>query len=179
VAAVAFAAAGAGPLGAQGHLTVTSSAFTDGATIPAPYAYRGCATGAVNRSPALSWHGAPAGTKSFAITMFDPDAPTGHGFWHWVMFDIAPGTRALEAGAGAKDAAPGGAVLGHIDFGSSAYGGPCPPPGDRPHHYIVTVRALDVAHLSGGTPATTGPELTAAVAGHVIAQGTLTGRFGR
>ncbi|MBV9103731.1 MAG: YbhB/YbcL family Raf kinase inhibitor-like protein [Candidatus Eremiobacteraeota bacterium] len=161
------------------RLTVTSSAFADGATIPAVYAFRGCASGAENRSPQISWRGAPAGTKSYAITMFDPDAPTGHGFWHWVVFNVPASVHGLDSGAAARTESLHGAIIGHADFGTSSYGGPCPPPGDKPHHYVITVRALDVALVPGGTSSTTGPQLVAAVEGHVVAEGKLIGRFGR
>ena len=117
--------------------------------------------------------------RAIAVTMFDPDAPTGHGFWHWVMFDIPATAHRLAPGMGEMRAAPADAVLGHVDFGISAYGGPCPPPGDTPHHYIVTVRALDVATVHGANAGTTGPELVALLAGHELAQGTIVGRFGR
>lgn len=178
-AALLLAGLAAPAAAAPGRLAVTSGAFTDGAKIPPVYAFHGCAPSAANRSPALAWRGAPPGTKSYALTMFDPDAPTGHGFWHWVMFDIPPSVHRLAPGMGEMRAAPAGAILGHIDFGISAYGGPCPPPGDKPHHYIVIVRALDVATLHGANAATTGPELVALMTGHVLAQGTIVGRFAR
>jgi Raf kinase inhibitor-like YbhB/YbcL family protein len=173
--------AGAGAASQVDRLTVTSSAFADGATIPNIYAHAGCVPGAEDRSPPLAWHGAPAGTKSFAVTVFDPDAPTGHGFWHWVMFDIPADTRDLAAGAGAEEAsnAPHGARLGQTGFGASEYGGPCPPPGAKPHHYAFTVRALNIATVPKAGAQTTGPELVSAIEGHVLAEGTLTGRFGR
>ena len=184
-AAAAALAVALGPAGGSaariGGLVVSSDGVAPGARIPAVYAYRGCVPGATNRSPRLAWRGAPTGTKSFAVTMFDPDAPTGHGFWHWVMFDIPASAHGLAAGAGNRGSATTvvGAVLGHIDFGFSGYGGPCPPSGDRPHHYVITVRALDVASVPGATAATTGPELIAAMEGHILARGTLVGRFGR
>jgi Raf kinase inhibitor-like YbhB/YbcL family protein len=180
-AAVALLAGaiGTSATAAAERLTVSSTAFSDGGTIPGAYANRGCAASAENRSPQLSWRGAPAGTKSFAVTMFDPDAPTGHGFWHWVLFNIPAGVHAIDAGASTDSGPLHGAVVGHADFGSSAYGGPCPPPGDKPHHYVITVRALDIASVPGATSVTSGPQLVAAVEGHVLAQGKLVGRFGR
>ena len=181
-AALGFACiAGAGAASQGDRLTVTSSAFADGATIPNVYAHDGCVSGAEDRSPPLAWHGAPAATKSFVVTVFDPDAPTGHGFWHWVMFDIPAGTHELAAGAGAERAssAPHGAQLGQTGFGVSQYAGPCPPPGSKPHHYVFTVRALDIATVPKAATQTTGPELVAAIDGHVLAEGSLTGRFGR
>jgi Raf kinase inhibitor-like YbhB/YbcL family protein len=161
------------------RLLVTSSSFADGATIPAAYAHAGCAAGAKNRSPQLSWHSGPSGTQSYAVTMFDPDAPTGHGFWHWIMFDIPATSHGLGAGAASSSALQHGAVLGQSDFGASEYDGPCPPPGDKPHHYVITVRALDIALLPAASKATRGPEFLAAVNGHVLAEGKLVGRFGR
>ena len=165
----------------SGRLTVTSDAFAEGATIPDVYAHRGCASGAQDRSPALAWRGVPAATKSFVVTLFDPDAPTGHGFWHWVMFDIPGDAHGLPAGAGVEHAssAPHGAVGGHNDFGAAGYAGPCPPQGAKPHRYEFEVRALDVATVPGASSETTGPELVSALAGHVLAEGTLAGRFGR
>lgn len=102
-----------------------------------------------NVSPELTWKDAPEGTKSFAITMYDPDAPTGSGWWHWLVFDIPANVRGLKAGAG--DAAgklmPKGAVQSLTDYGAAGYGGPCPPVGHGPHQYIITIYALQVDQL--------------------------------
>jgi Raf kinase inhibitor-like YbhB/YbcL family protein len=100
-----------------------------------------------NISPALQWYNPPAGTKSFAVTAYDPDAPTGSGWWHWVMYNIPAGTTGLPAGAGNGKNAPRGSAQGQTDFGTKSYGGPCPPAGDRPHHYQFTVFALKVDRL--------------------------------
>jgi Raf kinase inhibitor-like YbhB/YbcL family protein len=102
-----------------------------------------------NESPQLSWENAPEGTQSFAITMYDPDAPTGSGFWHWVVFDVPAATRSLAAGAGAveKDLMPPGTIQSLTDFGARGYGGPCPPPGHGQHRYIITLHALKTAKL--------------------------------
>ena len=99
-----------------------------------------------NISPALAWSDAPAGTKSFAVTIYDPDAPTGSGWWHWVVYNIPATTTSLPAGAGdpTKHLLPAGAAHGMTDFGTTAYGGPCPPKGDKPHRYQITVFALKV-----------------------------------
>lgn len=96
-----------------------------------------------NVSPALSWENPPAGTKAFAITMYDKDAPTGSGFWHWVVFNIPADVHELKSGAGdpAKGLIPTGAIQSLTDFGKAGYGGPCPPPG-TPHEYLITVFAL-------------------------------------
>jgi len=107
----------------------------------------GCAGG--NISPSLSWKHAPPGTKSFAVTVYDRDAPTGSGWWHWVMFNIPATVASLPAGAGnpVSGQAPKGAVQSKTDFGQPGYGGPCPPKGDKAHRYIFTVYALKVAKI--------------------------------
>jgi Raf kinase inhibitor-like YbhB/YbcL family protein len=135
----------------------------------------GCTGG--NVSPALAWKDAPEGTKSFVLTLYDPDAPTGSGWWHWVVYDIPAATTGLPQGAGSGAGLPEGAVQGHTDFGSTGYGGPCPPPG-APHRYIFTLTALKV-------PALDVPEnATAALIGfmthaNAIASAKLTLMYGR
>jgi Raf kinase inhibitor-like YbhB/YbcL family protein len=103
----------------------------------------GCTGG--NTSPQLAWSGAPAGTKSFALTMYDPDAPTGSGWWHWIVVNMPATTTKLDAGASGKNM-PAGAQELRTDFGKPGYGGPCPPPG-APHRYIFTIYALNVEKL--------------------------------
>ena len=107
----------------------------------------GCTGG--NVSPSLSWRNAPAGTQSFALMMHDPDAPTGSGWWHWVVWNIPANLSALPGGAGdpAKGLLPAGVMQGNTDFGTPGYGGPCPPPGSGPHHYHFRLYALKVAKL--------------------------------
>ena len=106
----------------------------------------GCEGG--NVSPQLSWRGAPVGTRSFAVTVYDPDAPTGSGWWHWTVVNLPPGTTSLPAGAGsAGGTLPAGAVQGRTDYGRSGFGGACPPVGDKPHRYQFTVWALKVEQL--------------------------------
>jgi Raf kinase inhibitor-like YbhB/YbcL family protein len=102
-----------------------------------------------NTSPQLSWSNAPTGTKSFAVTMYDPDAPTGSGWWHWVVFDIPATVTELKSGAGdvSKKLAPAGSIQSKTDFGTTGYGGPCPPEGHGFHTYIVTVYALKTEKL--------------------------------
>jgi Raf kinase inhibitor-like YbhB/YbcL family protein len=128
--------------------TLTSPDITNGQRIDAAQVYNrfGCAGG--NVSPALSWSNPPAGTKSFALLAHDPDAPTGNGWWHWVVYDIPPDVTSLPAGAGdpAKGLMPPGAEQGKSDFGTPGYGGPCPPPG-KPHHYYFRLYALKVPKL--------------------------------
>lgn len=103
-----------------------------------------------NTSPALQWKNPPAGTQSFAVTVYDPDAPTGSGWWHWVVYDIPATATGLEEGAGSADGRklPQGSVQGRTDFGGPGYGGACPPAGDKPHRYIFTVHALKTPHLN-------------------------------
>jgi len=137
VAAPAFAA----------DLTLTAKDLTDGATVPPQYVcdrYHGG-----NHSPALSWSGEPAGTQSFAVTMFDPDAPTGSGFWHWTVFNIPQTVHQLAAGSGDAGATtlPAGAGEGRNDAGVAHYFGACPPPGDPPHRYQITVFAVKIAKM--------------------------------
>lgn len=97
-----------------------------------------------NISPQLSWSNAPSGTKSFAVTIFDTDAPTGSGWWHWLIFDIPANVKELKSGAGnvSLKIAPAGAIQSITDFKIFGYGGPCPPEGSKPHKYIVTIYAL-------------------------------------
>lgn len=101
-----------------------------------------------NVSPQLSWKDAPEGTKSFAVTIYDPDAPTGSGFWHWLVFNLPPSTTELPEGAGSEGGTlPDGAAQGRNDAGMNAYMGPCPPEGDPAHRYVITVFAVDVDAL--------------------------------
>ena len=115
----------------------------------------GCQGG--NVSPALQWRGAPAGTKSFAVTVYDPDAPTGSGWWHWVVFNLPATTDRMAKNAGdiEKNLAPAGSVQSRTDFGKPGYGGPCPPAGDKPHRYQFTVYALksETLPLDANAPA--------------------------
>lgn len=107
----------------------------------------GCDGG--NVSPVLAWKNAPKEAKSFAVTVYDPDAPTGSGWWHWVVFNLPADTTALVQGAGDATAGklPKGATQSRTDFGKPGWGGPCPPQGDKPHRYIFTVHALKTEKL--------------------------------
>jgi len=128
--------------------TLNSTDLTDGGRIAEAHVFNEFGCKGANVSPALSWNGAPAGTQSFAILMHDPDAPTGSGWWHWIVYNIPASTTSLPAGAGdpKKKLLPAGAVQGRTDYGSVGYGGPCPPPGP-PHHYHVQLYALKVPKL--------------------------------
>jgi Raf kinase inhibitor-like YbhB/YbcL family protein len=141
----------------------------------------GC--GGQNLSPALAWRGAPAGTRSFAVTMFDPDAPTGSGLWHWIVYDIPATTHALPSGAGSPAAGgapslPAGVVQPATDLGAPGFGGACPPAGDAPHRYVITVHALSTDHVQvpeGATPAI----VRFILHSQTIATASLTARYGR
>lgn len=111
--------------------------------------FNGFGCGGNNVSPQLAWSNAPEGTKSFAITMYDPDAPTGSGWWHWLVFNIPSDVSELVSGAGdvASGLAPKEAIQSITDYGIQGYGGPCPPEGHGLHQYIITVHALSVEQL--------------------------------
>jgi len=132
---------------------VRSKDFTDGGTLPAQQVYRGFGCEGGNRSPQLAWRDPPAGTKSYVVTAYDPDAPTGSGWWHWVVYDLPADVHALDAGA----VVPAPARQGRNDFGTREFGGACPPVGDKPHRYIFTVHALKVEKLD--VPADASPAL--------------------
>jgi Raf kinase inhibitor-like YbhB/YbcL family protein len=119
------------------------------ATISAAQIYSGFGCTGGNLSPQLSWSGTPSGTQSFALTVYDPDAPTGSGWWHWVVIDIPATATALPTGAGdvAGTMLPKGSRQMRTDFGTKGYGGPCPPPGDKPHRYIFILHALKTPKL--------------------------------
>lgn len=154
---------------AEGTLEVRSTLFSDGETIPMVAAHS--MVGGDNTSPQLSWSDGPEGTRSYAVTCWDPDAPTSVGFTHWLVFDIPASVHELAAGA----TPPG--VSGVTDWGENTWGGMAPPAGDDPHHYVFTVYALDTDSLGGGTT-TTYALFRFLIRGHVLASGTLTGRFG-
>jgi Raf kinase inhibitor-like YbhB/YbcL family protein len=164
----------------QAPFVLTSPDVHAGQQMANAQVFKGMNCTGANISPALQWNGAPAATKSFALTVYDPDAPTGSGWWHWVTYNIPAGTTKLAAGAGdpARALMPPGSVQGNTDFGTAGYGGPCPPQGDKPHHYIFTLYALNVPKLD--VPASA----TAAYVGfnvhaHTIAKTTLTAIYGR
>jgi len=135
--------------GQAGDFRLTSTDISADAPIAQTYVYDRSGCGGSNQSPALTWSGAPEGTQSFAVTVFDPDAPTGHGWWHWAVANIPASISELPRGSGGRvdDSLPEPAIQLRNDFGESAYGGPCPPRGDSPHHYRFRVYALDVAQL--------------------------------
>ena len=144
------------------------------------FEFNGFGCSGENKSPALEWRNPPAGTKSFAITVYDPDAPTGSGWWHWSVIDLPAEVNSLPADAGALGNAnlPAGASHVRIDYGTAAWGGVCPPQGDKPHRYIFTIYALKTPKLE--IPA----DATAALAGYMInanaiGKASFVARYGR
>jgi len=132
----------AGPAAAADKFRVWSTSIPKNHVLSNAQVFNGFGCKGDNISPALAWKGAPAATKSIAITVYDPDAPTGSGWWHWIVYNLPPTTTSLDEGAGSgKASLPAGAGQGRNDYGQSAFGGACPPPG-KPHRYIFTVFAL-------------------------------------
>jgi Raf kinase inhibitor-like YbhB/YbcL family protein len=154
---------------------LTSPTLTDGSVVPQVHVYNGYGYRGQNRSPALNWSGAPAGTKSFAITCHDPDAPHPGGWWHWLVFDLPAATTGLPENASMNELPPG-SIQSVTDFGPPGYGGPAPPPGPA-HRYIFTVYALKVAKLGLG-PKGTITNVDAAIRKAAIASANLTVKFG-
>jgi Raf kinase inhibitor-like YbhB/YbcL family protein len=133
---------------AAGKFTLSSPDIKAGAKMADAQVFNGFGCQGGNVSPALSWSGAPKGTQSFALMVHDPDAPTGSGWWHWVVYNIPATATSLASDAGNTQhmLMPAGAVQGRTDFGTTGYGGPCPPPG-KPHHYYFRLYALKVPKL--------------------------------
>ena len=131
-----------------------------------------------NMSPALSWKDAPKGTKSFAITIYDPDAPTGSGWWHWIVYNIPSTATNISNNASAKGFLPKGSLESMTSYGVGGFGGACPPKGDRAHRYIITVFALNVDKLDlGKTPS---PELVGYnLNAHAIEKSSIISYYGR
>lgn len=157
--------------------TLTSDDVRDGEPLDVEFAHT--AVGGANLSPQLTWSDFPAETRGFVVTCFDPDAPTGSGFWHWVLVNVPLSVTQLPRGAGSEatsgDSA-GGAFSVRSDYGQRGYGGAAPPAGDRPHRYVFAVHALDVDGLD------VGPDATPAVVGfnlafHTIARATIRPTF--
>ncbi|SDJ31513.1 phospholipid-binding protein, PBP family [Frankineae bacterium MT45] len=126
---------------------LTSTDISESEPIGAKFLYAGTADGAQNRSPQLSWSGFPEATRSFAVTCFDPDAPTPSGFWHWAVANLPVGVTSLDTGAGSHLPDLGAALSLRTDWGTKEYGGPQPPEGDRAHRYYFVVHAVDVDAL--------------------------------
>jgi len=179
VVALALALSSLGVRAGEASFRLTSPTIKPNSTLSNEQVFNAFGCSGQNVSPALQWSGAPAGTKSFALTVYDPDAPTGSGWWHWVVYNIPATVTELAAHAGNPGGKlPSGAVQGRTDFGSAGYGGPCPPAGDKPHRYIFTVYALKTDKLD--VPG----DATAAFVGFMIhgsriGSASFTARYGR
>lgn len=143
---------------------LTSTTIKPESTLGVDQVFNGFGCTGNNISPELVWKNAPEGTKSFALTVYDPDAPTGSGWWHWVVYNLPATTTTLAAGVGTADGKklPAGSLQGRTDFGAPGFGGACPPVGDKPHRYIFTLHALKTDKLE--VPA----DATAALIGYMI-----------
>ena len=155
-------------------MELTSASVANGASLSPNQVKADC--GGRNISPALSWTGAPAATKSFAVTVFDPDAHGG--WWHWTVFDIPASVGSMPAGAASGAGLPQGAAQGENDFGDAVYGGACPPPGSGTHHYEFTVWALPMADapFAAGSKS---EDVAAWLKTHAIARAELVAVYGR
>ena len=165
------------PAAAQAEMVLHSADIAEGQTVTDAHVFNGFGCEGDNLSPALHWEAVPEGAKSLALTVYDPDAPTGSGWWHWVAFNIPVDVKSLDAGASLK-AMPEGVVESRTDYGAVGYGGPCPPQGDQPHRYIFTLHALDVETLDLGqdTPAA---QVGYFLNVHGLATASITATYGR
>jgi Raf kinase inhibitor-like YbhB/YbcL family protein len=160
------------------QLQVASTDIAEGERLPDPHASGRMGAGGEDRSPQLSWSGAPEGTRSYAVTCYDPDAPTQSGFWHWAVADIPAGVTELPSGAGDPDdpRMPDGSLTLRNDAGLRGYVGAAPPEGHGPHRYIFAVHAVDTDSLGlpeDATPAYLGFNLFS----HTLARGTIVATF--
>lgn len=162
---------------AADFLKVTSADFRGNEPIALTHVFNGFGCTGENHSPQIAWENVPEGTKSFAVTVYDPDAPTGSGWWHWVVVNIPANVTSLPANASAQGL-PEGALQTRNDYGVETYGGPCPPEGDKPHRYIVNVHALKVEKLevNKDTPAA---QVGYNIYANTLEKASLMAKFGR
>jgi len=154
-----------------------SDDLKEGDFLPPAQVFNGFGHSGGNVSPHLAWADPPAGTRSFVVTLYDPDAPTGSGWWHWVVANIPGSCRSLPRGSGSgQGGLPAGAVQARNDYGSSNFGGAGPPPGP-PHRYIFTVNALKVPHIDVG-PGVSGAMVGFMVSMNTLGSASLTTRYG-
>jgi Raf kinase inhibitor-like YbhB/YbcL family protein len=191
---VGLSSCGGGDAQAQALTFTLDSPDLATGTFASKFILNGFGCTGTNVSPALQWRNAPAATKSFSLLMFDPDAPTGSGFWHWGVYNIPPTVSALAQGAGnSPTTLPAGASGGTTDLFDTGttgvngnYGGPCPPVGDKPHRYIFTLYALSVDNLetAAGIPKTGTAglhsfALNSGIGDKLLGKATFTATFGR
>lgn len=158
-------------------LSLSSPSVIEGGIVPNAHIHNGYGYHGENKSPQLSWRDAPSGTKSYAVTVHDPDAPHAGGWWHWLVFDIPASVDGLPEDAGSGRGLPNGTIQSLTDFKTTGYGGPCPPPG-KPHHYVFTVYALKVAKL--GVSASDAPAVVdEAIRRNAIGHASITAKFGK
>jgi Raf kinase inhibitor-like YbhB/YbcL family protein len=176
----AVALAGLSTLACASGFELSSPEIKANGMIPKSFEFNGFGCSGDNKSPALKWSGAPKDTRSFAVTVYDPDAPTGSGWWHWVVINIPADVTELAANAGAANSTtlPKGAVQVRSDYGTAAWGGTCPPQGDKPHRYIFTVYALKTERLD--VPADASAALTGfMIHANALDKASFTARYGR
>lgn len=160
------------------NFTLDGPTLSAGASMPLTNVYTECGGG--NVSPPLWWHDPPAGTKSFAVTMYDPDAPTGSGFWHWMAVNIPPDVTELKEGQASEGGKmPAGTIQARDDAGLSHYVGPCPPKGDAPHHYVITVYAVKVPKLEGIDSTSSGALVGFSLHYATVGKASMTYTYGR
>jgi len=154
--------------------TLNSPDIKEGQTLSLEQVYNGFGCTGKNISPELSWQNAPSNTKSFAITAYDPDAPTGSGWWHWSAFNIGSKVSKIEKGV----KFPISVIQGKTDYGTSEFGGACPPKGDKPHRYIFTIYALDIEKIDLDKN-TSGAKIGFFLNKHAIDKAAITAKYSR
>jgi Raf kinase inhibitor-like YbhB/YbcL family protein len=159
-----------GPDPSKSGFRIESAAFKEGAFIPDRFSCQG-----ENVSPPLKWTDPPAGSRSLALIVDDPDAPAGT-WTHWVVFNLPAQTKAMDENAPKQDKLPNGGLQGSTSFGSIGYGGPCPPPG-KAHRYFFRLYALDT--VLSLKPGAAREDVVAASKGHTLGEAQLMGRFKR
>jgi Raf kinase inhibitor-like YbhB/YbcL family protein len=176
----AFLAAAAFSPALAADFQLTSSDIGPDQPLAQDFVFNGFGCSGANQSPALRWRGAPEGTKSYAVALFDPDAMQGRGFWHWLMVNIPASTTSLSRDAGKNDGSklPPGAAQIRNGFRALGYSGSCPPPADEPHGYVMTVYALRVAMLEV-PPDIASPAMLSAIEAHSLGKASLSYHFGR
>ena len=175
-----LALCGLGSLAMAADFELSSPTIKPDSTLTIDQVFNGFGCAGKNISPELVWKNAPAGTKGYALTVYDPDAPTGSGWWHWVVYNIPASATKIDAGAGTADGKklPAGSQQGRTDFGAPGFGGACPPEGDKPHRYIFTLHALKTDKLEipeGATAALIGFMINA----NLIEKTSFTAYYGR